>query len=300
MYFPRLLFPVLFLLPFPNLAAQQNSQGRGVEMTIRRTAYGNTTEEKDYVLPDRKRMEFRNEEGRRKDDGSLETVVGPPLVAITRCDLGKRFELNLDDREYTAAVFPHPTTLTKEQQEAQGSTHGDSAEASAPTLRIETTTFDTGERKDFFGHVARHVATTRKEVPLGGSHAEPKETQEDGWYIDLQPWVACEPMARVSKNAHGYIALGTYREVPQFVDVGEREFGFAVELVVTTRGYYQLQDGARKEFDSKTAMAISRFQEGPIDSALFEIPPGFKRVDRIERNPQTTIGSPGPTGSTGR
>jgi len=65
-------------------------------------------------------------------------------------------------------------------------------QSTEPTLRIETTTVDTGERKEFFGHIARHFIITRKQIPLEGSHSEPQETLTDGWYIDLDPQVSCD------------------------------------------------------------------------------------------------------------
>jgi len=160
-------------------------------MTVRRVFAGNTTEQTIYVQGDRKRTEFRNNVGQRKADGSQQWLSGPRLAAITRCDLGQLFELNLDAAEYVSAQYP-PKPLTQEEIEARGLNKVDMSQSRKPTLRIETTTVDTGERKEFFGHIARHVIITRKQIPLEGSHSEPQETVTDGWYIDLDPQVSCD------------------------------------------------------------------------------------------------------------
>src|SRR5271169_4853910 len=97
----------------------QASGNNGIKMTIRFGQSGNWGEQTVYILGDRKRMEFRNAEGRKIADGSLQLSYGPKLVAITRCDLGQMFELNLDTSEYTSAPYP-PKPLTKEQVEARG------------------------------------------------------------------------------------------------------------------------------------------------------------------------------------
>jgi hypothetical protein len=55
--------------------------------------------------------------------------------------------------------------------------------------------------------------------------------------------------------------------------------------VTTTKSSYLLPDGTIKQMDSKMETQVIQFEEGPLDRALFEIPPGFKQVDHIEHNP---------------
>jgi integrase len=121
-------------------------------------------------------MEYRNSFGQR---------YGPRLVSITRCDLGQSFELNLDTSEYTSASYP-PMPRTKEEIARRGLQIPTTYVSDKPTLRIEITTTDTGERKELFGHIARHVVTTRKQIPLEGSHSQLQQSVTDAWYIDLK------------------------------------------------------------------------------------------------------------------
>ena len=72
---------------------------------------------------------------------------------------------------------------------------------------------------------------------------------------------------------------------PEFVTIGEPEKGFALQSVTTIKSTHKLPDGTLKQSDSKFETKVNEFVEGPLDPALFEIPPGFKQVDQIERNP---------------
>jgi len=206
----------------------QASQETGIKMTIRHVLAGNSSEQTIYVQGDRKRMEFRNSVGQSRSDGSQQWLSGPRLAAITRCDLGQVFELNLDAAEYVSAPYP-PKPLTQAEIEARGLSKLAKSRSGKPTLRIETTTADTGERREFFGHTARHIIITRKQIPLEGSHSEPQETVTDGWYIDLDPQVSCDRRPSKGKRAHSYLVAGNQpAEKPEFVDVGESETGFPV------------------------------------------------------------------------
>jgi hypothetical protein len=129
----------------------QASGNSGIKTTIRFTLAENSNWQTVYISLDRKRMEFRNSAGEKKADGAQQLIYGPRLVAITRCDLGQNFELNLDASEYTAAPYP-PKPLTQEQIEARGLRTP--ATTKKPTLRLEVSTTDTGERKQMFGRIA--------------------------------------------------------------------------------------------------------------------------------------------------
>lgn len=141
------LSPLYVLLAgVPLLQAWENI---GIKLTIHRVLNGNPSEQTIYVHRDRKRMEFRNYAGKRKADGSPQWLSGPRLAAITRCDLGQLFELNLDAAEYVSTPYP-PKPLTQAEIEARGLGKPDISPSREPTLRIETTTVHPGERKDFF------------------------------------------------------------------------------------------------------------------------------------------------------
>jgi hypothetical protein len=266
----------LLILALPLLQASAPS---GTKITIQSGPPGNLSDRTTYTQVDRMRTEYRNSFGRRHP---AEPAYGPHLARIVRCDLGQSFELNLDTSEYTSSQYP-PKPLTDEQIKARGLDR--MMPPGNPTIRVEIKTTDTGERKEMFGHAARHVITTRTQTPLDGSKSELQEMVTDGWYIDFDQQLSCE--AKSSKVMRGYISsylsVGNGRhplEKPEFVKVGEPETGFLMDSTVTSKSP-SLHDGTTPSFE----MHVTEFAEGPLDPALFEIPAGFKLVDHIDRNP---------------
>jgi hypothetical protein len=261
----------------------------GIKMTVR-DAFGSMSSERTmYFQGDRKRLDFRSSSGgARRADGSVDVRYGPHIASITRCDLGQMFQLNLDAHEYSSAPYP-PKPLTKEQMETIGIKAAPARQPpSKPTLLIETTTVDTGERKQLFGHTARHIIVTRKETPLEGSQREPQESVTDGWYIDLDVRISCDRKWRAGEHAYlraGLSGDGRAPDVPKFVDVGEPVTGFPVEMKMTNRSTFALADGTKKENTSTNESSIAQLEEGPLAPAIFEIPAGFRQVAHIEQNP---------------
>jgi hypothetical protein len=237
----------------------------------------------------------------RKADGSTARVYGPRIVSIVRTDLRQMFELNLDTSEYTQMPFPPNQKLeplTKEELEARGIKMPLPGEAVKPTFRIETRTRDTGERKQMFGYLARHVITTRKEIPFEGSGRLAQERIKDGWYIDLEPkfYPSLYPLpslnaqGKSAKSDHSYLSGNSnlsgnskVPEKPEFVDIGEPENGFALQELLTSR-VLKFPDGSTRQTEH-TAETVVTLEKGTYDLALFEVPSGFKRVRQINRNP---------------
>jgi hypothetical protein len=269
-----------FLLGFSLFLASgeksaQLGETSGIRMTVRHTVYGTSSELTTYFRPDARRVEYRNLVGHE---------YGPHIASIERCDLGEAFDLNLDQREYDARPYP-PKPLAKEELAKWGLRPAEVAPPSAATLRIEITTVDTGERKDFFGHAARHVVTTRKETPLEGSHSGAQESVTDGWYIDLDTRISCD--LKWSANKRGFARLTIGNAAPErieLVQTGDVETGFPVEWKATSKSEFALPDGTKSKTTSKNGMTIVEFVEGPLDPALFEVPAGFKKVALIDSN----------------
>lgn len=276
-----------FVLFFIGLPLLQPSGNTAIKMTIRHGEAESSDQQTIYIAGDRKRMEFRNSEGMKKADGSMQVFRGPRLVAITRCDLGQYFELNLDSSEYTSGPYP-PKPLTKEQIRARGLEIPTTYRSEKPTLRIEVTTTDTGERNEIFGHLARHIITTEKRIPLEGSQSEPQESVTDSWYIDFNQRLSCDRPWSTGWRAQAYLHAtnATHQiEKVEFVDAGQPDPGFAVRSVMTSKITRTLPDGSKKQADVKSEVAVTQLEEAPLDAALFEIPSGFKHVDQIQRSP---------------
>jgi hypothetical protein len=213
------------------------------------------------------------------------------VAVITRCDLEQRFELNLDDCEYTAGALP-PYPRTREEAFARARSSGQVDTRREPTVLVETETVDTGERREFFGYVGRRVIITRRVIPLEGARRAPSASTSDGWYIDLDRsllCIACDPWWR-SKPRSGH-AFGTTRvrgeepDIPTFKDIGSPETGCAVSFMSTSHNTNVVPDGSKREYAFVSEMQVTELSFAPIDPSLFEIPSGFRLVERIRQEP---------------
>lgn len=228
-----------------------------------------------YVQSDRRRREYRTFTG---------SIDGPPLAEISRCDLNQNLYLNLEDRQY--ATRPIPKLTPKQELQARVAKITPPAEPPKPTILVEITTVDTGERKKIFGYDARHVITTRKQTNLNGDADGKSEEVTDGWYTDLSTTLDCEP--KPTGRAVGILTSqkpGQPFPEPTVKFVGKPESGFALSTTDTHRSTNVFPDGSKHDYSSVSEMQITELYSGPLDSSLFEVPGGFTKVDEIRRNP---------------
>lgn len=268
---------LLALLTVPVIAAPgvATPQEMGLKITTRHSSMGGiTSQNTEYFQGGRRRHEYRTASG---------SNYGPPLVLLTRCDLGRNFELNLEDKQYVSSPLPKfPSESERQELRAKFAA---SAAQQTPTVLVEITTVDTGERKKIFGYEARHVITTRKHTPLNGSTPSENDSVTDGWYTDLSTVLTCElrPNGGVAFVTVG--SLGGAREVPSIKLVGKPESGFPLDVKTTTSYERVLPDGSKTEGKSTSERQVTELYSGSLDPKLFEIPPGFAKVDEIRRNP---------------
>jgi hypothetical protein len=263
---------LLALLAVPVTATPQ---GTGLKITTRYSLAGRLSwQDTQYFQNDRKRSEHRTFSG---------SNYGPPLALITHCDTGQMIELNLEDKQYDS--HPIPKFPSEEERRALAAKYAATAAKPAPTVLVEVTTVDTGERKKLFGYEARHVVTTEKHTRLNGPKDTEQEMVKDGWYADLPITLSCFPRAR---RAFGFLTTmknGQPVDVPSVKFVGEQETGLALSLKTTTRQVFVPPDGVKKETTSTSEEDVTEIYAGPLDPGLFEIPRGFTKVDEIRRNP---------------
>lgn len=130
-------------------------------------------------------------------------TAGQHIAVITHCDTGIIDELHLDTgtyREFKGPRYPTEEKFRKMVEDAKKTTD----------KLLTTSTVDTGESRDFFGHVARHKVTTitqkhagrrisSNQMRKGVVYTEITTYKEidyqetiDGWYVDL-PQPGCAP-----------------------------------------------------------------------------------------------------------
>jgi hypothetical protein len=284
-----MLFSLCWVLLL-SVLGPQGAENVGTKVVTRHTFGPGSSEQTLYMMGDRRRIEFRHSVQHRDSDGSFETVNELSSVFILRCDLGESFVLRPQTEEYRSAAYP-PKPLTPEEAATRAFEKPATAEPAKPTLRIETTTVDTGDRKELFGYMARHVITTRKQTPLEGSNSQPSESVTDGWYIDLDRSISCDPKPSAGSKRFGIlssrVAVGGKEmpiDRPEFVDIGARETGFPLKETRTSPMTAIFPDGTRKTSDGFDQSEVTVLQRVTLNPALFEVPSGYKHVEPSRRN----------------
>jgi hypothetical protein len=219
-----------------------------------------------YTMADRRRTEYRNTSNNRQPDGSF--ALGDPQgnVVIQRCDLGRSFGLNTKTQRYSQKDYPpKPLTVFESGQDP----------SKLPAYRVETTTVDTGERKEIFGQTARHVITTIKTTPLADTTGELSVRVKDGWYIDYNSKISCEPETK--PQTYGWFMSGggltkTSRE--EHVFVGDPEKGLLVEGTQNS-GTATINGSNGVNLTLSNDVQVTEFYRGPLDPSLFDVPTGF-------------------------
>jgi hypothetical protein len=257
-------------------APPASSRALGLKVTTReiRSASGrpgtNAEVQTRYIRADRSRFEW---EHRNVGSGGVEEAA-LHSVTITRCDLRRSFILDMAKRQYD--WMPLRPLPTRAQGQAYAAWWGMKPEPPRkPTVLIEITTSDTGERQAMFGRTARHVVFTRKQIPLVAGENESSEVVTDGWYIDLDTAVSCERSPGTGRG-YAFLTAGGKDTSFTFRYVGRPETGFLVGAHTTSRSTQVAPDGSRTDSESLSETVVTEFTQEALPDALFEIPPGFR------------------------
>jgi hypothetical protein len=153
-------------------------------------------------------------------------------------------------REYSVNSFTRTEQITDPSQ----------------TVVIEVETRDTGERRQMFGHPARHFITIerrRTEYPDKPPSAT-REITTDGWYLDI-------PLPSPNHSRIGAVAVLTVFTIDQ------HNRPTVPKIEITRRG--PAPHGLpvwEKIGDNRSE--VTEFSEAPLDQSLFDPPKGFRRV----------------------
>jgi hypothetical protein len=204
---------------------------------------------------------------RRKD-----SAVGgatPSFAEIADCKKRTGFFIDLKAHEYRTYKLVRFWPEAQLQEYVQKN--------SVKEVRVESRTVDTGERKEFFGHSAKHLITTIKRAADGS--ASGGEEIIDGWYIDHElPDNNCTP--EFARREPMYV-IGTglvqYPELPQFQHSGPLPTGLAVVLIRTVKDSRMGQAITMEE-------TIEDLSDSPISPSLFEVPSGFHENPQLLRS----------------
>ena len=136
-------------------------------------------------------------------------------------------------------------------------------------VKIERRTSDTGERKRFFGHTARHLVSRV-------TRSDGTQTLIDGWYIEAPG------LASGKSGPGGYFAiltLGVAGQSPPRIEleqVGPAPVGFAVWQKMTSTVVLL---GNVRHYESVSE--VTELSERVLPDTVFEPPSGYRRVTNL-------------------
>lgn len=168
-------------------------------------------------------VRYRKGTMRRKD--SLGDGATALFSNIANCDTRTGFLIDPVAREYRTykVVRFSPSSQLDEYRKKNP----------RDVIEIQSTTVETGERKTFFGHPARHFITTTRRVAENSK--EGGEETVDGWYIEHEtPDNNCTPDY---VHTDPFYVIGTalvmWPQIAHFNHTGPVPTGLAVQLTVT-------------------------------------------------------------------
>jgi hypothetical protein len=261
----------ILLLSLTSLTSS-NPGINGIKIVTRQMMGGLTDIRTEYVAGDRFRNEWQTQMGDRPGTAMASIVL--------RGERDKVFVLDLQTHEYL-------TFETDSRGMVPGSRVRPAAQ-SGGTLQIDIDYVDTGERKEFFGHTARHIITKEKRVASPGACSRDSSSEIDGWYIDASVMPAWR---QAKKNAFGVVvasvvSFGTDGRCADKMDKIEVhrngiEPGFPVKLITTLKSEAPRRDGSPRALESNWGSEVVELKEGALDPALFEIPGDYRKVDSL-------------------
>ncbi len=141
-------------------------------------------------------------------------------------------------------------------------------------LHVETV--DTGERRQIFGHTARHLLTRERHVAQAGACSGNSEVDTDGWYVSLQRGT---PRYEASLEALDGHPCGDK------IVVHGTKVAKGFPILETSTDKFAASAGSPAPLWSTTREVIEVSEE-PLDQKLFEPPRDFKRVDSLPGGPR--------------
>lgn len=218
-----------------------------------------------------------------------EEIIQPPrggrrefsVAYVQQCDLEQFVWIDLLGKRYSVHKGGEPLAKVMAFNEPQmpvDQARVDRYRARTKSVLNQTTTvIDTGERREMFGFIARHLKTiTVWEFQPKKCEGPEMKHEIDGWYVDLFYGVDCSP------DLSGSIIRGTAMpEGKCFAKQRnywlERKYNGPVSLgfpLIETSKHY-----TRKGEEEVFTTEVVELSRDDLDASLFEAPAGFTVVE---------------------
>lgn len=267
---PIWLLLISLCLPAPVAAAGQTA-AHDLKITTRHSYSGSSYTITTYYSGENSRSETQTFSGKVK--GHHRAIIqrkGAESIQV--------YDLDLDAHKYASY-----------QTDLHGSLTGAklfTGKPSGKTYVINIDVVDTGERKEMFGHIARHLIVHEKRIGgLGNCYAGNSGSEKDGWYFDE------EVLPEAVRSKRGMSGVMAFRPVSidnQYCSdkIETHHHGPAVGFPIKETTVWMSNDGQtgdtyKQITNSSITTEVLEFVQAPLDPALFQIPPHFKKVEEI-------------------
>ena len=223
-----------------------------VKIKTKQTASGQSYENTTYIKGKRSRTESMN----------------GATINITQCDLRRGVQINAAGRTYMINEFVQAIRNTS--QTTQTST-GNAVVEMGGKVTTTITTKDTGERKQMFGYVAKHLIITMETVSSPDA-CSPNNTkmQMDGWYIDAEFVLDCD-LGQAYAAGNPYTKQGGCQDKYEVKQVGTVKRGYPVYEKMS------MFDQTGKETYS-VLNEVVELSKATLDAGLFDVPSDYRQV----------------------
>ena len=233
---------------------------------------------------------------RQRTETRHESILTPSeffeVAFVEQCDLKRMIWIDLTNKRFAVQTGGTPAAAVMAFNESQlpaDKQRMQAAEARARKkglLSATTTVTDTGERREMFGFVARHLKTTTVWTANPRTCNSPAMTSStDGWYVDLFYGIDCS------------VDLSASVSPPHLAGSGKCFSDYAVK-----KGYWLEQKRigpaslghplmeTRTSYDDKgkpqvVTEEVVELSNNALDASLFDVPAGFTKVDFKSDNP---------------
>ncbi|HET6840259.1 MAG TPA: hypothetical protein VFK06_01000 [Candidatus Angelobacter sp.] len=258
---PGILVALLITLAFPSPAVH------GVKIVTRQVTGGLPDIRTEYITENRLRTEWLALPD-KPESGMASIIQGGERQRV--------FVLDLQAHEYVSwETDSHGSAL---------SAHARPVAESGGTLQIWIDSVDTGERREIFGRPARHIITKERRIASPGACSANSESQTDGWYVDM---TVLPEWRQPKKKGDGVVvssilSAGNCLNKVDKIEVHHAGIdpGFPVKVTTTLQSDVKERDRART-VTSTWGSEVVELHAGPLDPALFEVPPDFHQVEHL-------------------
>jgi hypothetical protein len=261
----------MLLLLYVTTLTSPGPSVNGVKIVTRLTG-GFTDTRTEYLAADRLRNEWQSQ---------MRDGTGPAMATIIlRGDRDRVFVLDLTAREYATYETDSRATTVGIKPRPMVDSGG--------TLQIWIENIDTGERKELFGHIARHIITREKRIAGPRACSKPSMSESNGWYIDgpVMPEWRQQKKTNYGVVVSTDVAVSSNDKCFNKTDKIELhrtgvETGFPVKVTTTMQSEITQSDGSKRMMASTWGSEVVEMKEGPLELSLFDVPKDFQRVETL-------------------